>query len=58
MSECKKFLKADRGRLSTVLEYESGTRVEIPINKDGSVKWFDDTKLLKNKDKHNAQVQG
>lgn len=56
MSECKKFLKADRGRLSTVLEYESGTRVEIPINKDGSVKWFDDTKLLKNK--HNAQVQG
>lgn len=58
MSECKKFLKADRGRLSTVLEYESGTRVEIPINKDGSVKWFDDTKLLKNKNKHNAQVQG
>lgn len=57
MSECKKFLKADRGRLSTVLEYESGTRVEIPINKDGSVKWFDDTKLLK-KNKHNAQVQG
>lgn len=57
MSECKKFLKADRGRLSTVLEYESGTRVEIPINKDGSVKWFDDTKLLKNKNKHNAQVQ-
>ena len=58
MSECKKFLKADRGRLSTVLEYESGTRVEIPINKDGSVRWFDDTKLLKNKNKHNAQVQG
>ena len=58
MSECKKFLKADRGRLSTVLEYESGTRVEIPINKDGSVKWFDDTILLKNKNKHKAQVQG
>lgn len=58
MSECKKFLKADRGRLSTVLEYESGTRVKIPINKDGSVKWFDDTKLLKNKNKHKAQVQG
>ena len=29
------------------IEYESGKRVEIPINKDGSVKWFDDSKLLK-----------
>ena len=47
MNEYKKFLKADDGRLSTVLVFKSGTRVEIPINNDGSVKWFDDSKLLK-----------
>lgn len=39
--------KCDNGKLSKVIEYGSGTRVEIPINRDGSVKWFDDSKLLK-----------
>lgn len=34
-------------RLSKVIEYSSGVMVQIPINKDGSVKWFDDSKLLK-----------
>lgn len=43
----KVITKADNGKLSKVLEYDSGTRVEIPINKDGSVRWFDDSKLLK-----------
>ena len=43
----KRFIKADRGRLSQVLEYENGTKVEIPLEKDGTVKFFDDTKLLK-----------
>lgn len=43
----KKILKAEAGKLSTVLEYSSGARVEIPINRDGSVKWFDDSKLIK-----------
>lgn len=47
MQTVKRFTKADNGKLSKVLEYESGARVEIPINKDGSVKWFDDSKLLK-----------
>lgn len=47
MEEVKKILKAEDGRLSTVLEYSSGARVEIPINRDGSVKWFDDSKLIK-----------
>ena len=39
--------KADSGNLYKVIEYKSGARVEIPINRDGSVKWFDDSKLLK-----------
>lgn len=47
MQTVKTFTKADNGKLSKVLEYESGARVEIPINKDGSVKFFDDNKLLK-----------
>ena len=45
--EVKRFTKADKGKLSKVIEYESGARVEIPINNDGSVKWFDDEKLRK-----------
>lgn len=47
MHTVKRFTKADNGKLSKVLQYESGVRVEIPINKDGSVKFFDDSKLLK-----------
>ena len=47
MEEVKKILKSEDGKLSTVLEYSSGARVEIPINRDGSVKWFDDSKLIK-----------
>lgn len=47
MQIVKRFTKADNGKLSKVVEYESGARVEIPINKDGSVRWFDDNKLLK-----------
>lgn len=45
--EVKTFTKADDGRLSKVIDYGNGSRVEIPINKDGSVKWFDDSALLK-----------
>ena len=41
--------KCDNGKLSKVIEYGSGARVEIPINPDGSVKWFDDSKLLKDR---------
>lgn len=42
MQTVKTFTKADNGKLSKVLEYESGARVEIPINKDGSIKWYED----------------
>lgn len=41
--------KCDDSKLLKVIEYKSGARVEIPINRDGSVKWFDDSKLLKDR---------
>lgn len=43
----KKWIRADDGKLSTVLESESGKCVELPINKDGTIRWFDDAKLLR-----------
>lgn len=41
------WLGANNGKLSKVIEFQGGKRVAIPVNKDGSVRWFDDTKLLK-----------
>ena len=37
------------GRMYRVAEYDSHMRVEVPINPDGTVKWFDDCKLLRDK---------
>lgn len=37
------------GRLYRVAEYDSHARVEVPINPDGTVKYFDDSKLLRDK---------
>lgn len=36
-----------KSRMSKVINFVNGNRVEIPINKDGTVKWFDDSKLMK-----------
>ena len=55
MQTVKRFTKADNGKLSKVLQYESGARVEIPINKYGEVRWFDDNKLLKKNGVNNHQ---
>lgn len=38
----KRWIRTDNGKLSQILEFDSGERVEIPINKDGSVKWLED----------------
>ena len=43
----KKILKAENGKVTQVIEYESGTKVEIPLTRTGEVRWFDDSKLLK-----------
>ena len=36
-----------KSRISQVIDFGNGHKVEIPINKDGSVKWFDDSKLIR-----------
>lgn len=36
-----------KNKLSRVICFGNGNRVEIPINKDGSVRWFDDSKLMR-----------
>lgn len=51
-NQVKVFTRAEQietgeSKLSKVIEYSNGQKTEIPINKDGGVKWFDDTKLLK-----------
>ena len=40
------FTKKGESRLLKIIDY--GTkRVEIPINKDGSIRWFDDSQLIR-----------
>lgn len=36
-----------KSKISKIIDYGNGRKVAIPINKDGSVKWFDDSKLIK-----------
>ena len=43
----KKIIKADNGKVTQVIEFDSGSKVELPLDKNGNVKWFDDTKLIK-----------
>lgn len=43
--KCRKSIKAENGKVTQVITYESGTKVEIPLTKTGEVKWFDDDKL-------------
>lgn len=40
--------KEGKSKMSKVIKYGS-SQVELPINKDGSIKYYDDAKLLKNK---------
>lgn len=42
MGIVKRFIKSEDGKRSQVIKYETGKRVEIPINSDGSVRWYED----------------
>lgn len=42
MQTVRIFTKSENGKLSKVLEYGTGARVEIPMNPDGSVRWYED----------------
>lgn len=43
----KKIIKAEDGKVSQIIEFDSGSKIELPLDKDGNLKWFDDTKLLR-----------
>lgn len=47
ITKMKKWIKAEDGKVTQVIEFDSGSKVELPLDKDGNVKWFDDTKLIK-----------
>lgn len=42
MEIVKRFIKADSGKRMHVLKYGTGKRVEIPINSNRSVRWYED----------------
>lgn len=51
-NDLKVFLRVEQSedgkiKLSQVIKFKSDSRVEIPINRDGSIKWFDDLQLIK-----------
>lgn len=51
-SDLKVYLRVEQSedgkiKLSQVIKFKSDSRVEIPINRDGSIKWFDDSQLIK-----------
>ena len=47
MNTVKTWTKADESKVEKVIEFGSGTRGSIPITKNGAVKWFDDSVLIK-----------
>lgn len=42
-------IAADNGKAYKKMTFSNGAVIKIPINKDGTVKWFDDTKLVNEK---------
>lgn len=48
----KKFLKLDGDKLSQVLEFKDGQRIEVPLNKNGNIRWYKD-KMKQNVQKQN-----
>lgn len=47
ITKMKKWIKAEDGKVSQVVEFDSGSKIELPLTQSGEVKWFDDTKLIK-----------
>ena len=41
----KKWIKADNGRVTQVIEFDDGSK--LPLDNQGKLKWFDDSKLIK-----------
>ena len=47
INKMRKWIKTEDGKVSQVVEFDSGSKIELPLDKDGNLKWFDDTKLIK-----------
>lgn len=43
----KKWIKADNGRVTQVIKFNDGSKMELPLDKNGNLKWFDDSKFVK-----------
>lgn len=43
----KKWIKTDNGRVTQVIEFDDGSKIELPLDNNGNLKWFDDSKLIK-----------
>ena len=43
----KKCIKADNGRVTQVIKFDDGSKMELPLDKNGNLKWFDDELLRK-----------
>lgn len=43
----KKWIKAEDGKVSQVIEFDSGSKIELPLDNQGNLKWFDDELLRK-----------
>ena len=43
----KKWIKAEDGKVSQVIEFDNGSKIELPLDKNGNVKWFDEELLRK-----------
>lgn len=45
----KKWIKVDNGRVTQVIKFDDGSKMELPLDKNGNLKWFDDELLRKDK---------
>lgn len=43
----KKWIKADNGRVKQVIKFDDGSKMELPLDNQGNLKWFDDELLRK-----------
>ena len=43
----KKWIKADNGRVTQVIKFDDGAKMELTLDNNGNLKWFDDSKLIK-----------
>ena len=43
----KRWIRTNDGKVSQVIEFDDGTRMELSLDNKGNLKWFDDSKLIK-----------